>query len=206
MPKTIYEEWMEYGVTTPQRYDSASILMLDFVDFTEMTISEDPAALIAELNDIFTAFDRIVEQFHCERIKTLGDAYIAVCGIPESIPEHAQNIAEVALRFVRYLERRNASNANQWRCRIGLSTGPVIGSIVGVQKYVYDIFGPGINLAARMESLSEPMTISLCDDMAQRLRDGFRLEDRGEVALKGFGVKRRYTLHPRETPRDHYSI
>jgi len=206
MPKTIYEEWKEYGVTTPQRYEAASVLMLDFVGFTEMTISEDPAALVAELNDIFTAFDRIVEQFQCERIKTLGDAYVAVCGIPESIPEHAHKVADVALRFVRYLERRNASQPHEWRCRIGLNTGPVIGSIVGIQKYVYDIFGPGINLAARMEALSEPMEISLCDEMAARIQDRFRLEDRGLVDIKGFGTKRRYALVAPESQRDQYSI
>lgn len=78
MPKTVYEEWRQFGVTTPQRFEDCSLLMLDFVGFTEMAITEDPPALISELNDIFTAFDRIVEQFGCERLKTIGDAYIAV--------------------------------------------------------------------------------------------------------------------------------
>jgi oligopeptide/dipeptide ABC transporter ATP-binding protein len=89
MPKSIYEEMKTFGVTTPQRFDAASVLMLDFVGFTEMTVTQDPAALIAELNDIFTSFDRIAEQFGCERIKTIGDAYVAVAGLPEPSPDHA---------------------------------------------------------------------------------------------------------------------
>nr|NIP87737.1 adenylate/guanylate cyclase domain-containing protein [Gammaproteobacteria bacterium]NIV73449.1 adenylate/guanylate cyclase domain-containing protein [Gammaproteobacteria bacterium] len=151
-------------------------------------------------------FDRIVEQFGCERIKTLGDAYVAVCGIPEPVPDHAQHIAEVALRFVRYLERRNESQTQKWRCRIGLGSDPVIGSIVGVQKYVYDIFGPGVNLAARMEALSDPMEISLSGEMARVLAPKFRVEDQGEVELKGFGVRRRFTLVGAHAGSDAYNI
>ncbi|MDD9907581.1 MAG: hypothetical protein OXT06_28735, partial [Rhodospirillaceae bacterium] len=138
MPKTVYEELKTFGVTTPTKYENASVLMLDFVGFTDMAISQDPAGVISELNDIFTAFDRIMEQFGCERIKTVGDAYMAVSGIPEPTPEHAQNIARVAVLILRYLERRNEAHKNQWRCRIGINSGPLIGSIVGVQKYVYD--------------------------------------------------------------------
>ena len=193
MPKTIYEEWKQFGITTPQRYE-ASILMLDFVDFTEMSLSRDPPALISELNDIFTGFDRIVEQFGCERLKTIGDAYIAVCGVPEPTPEHPRNIANVALRMIRYLKRRNMAHSHTWQCRIGINTGPVVGSIVGIQKYVYDIFGPGANLAARLEALSRPMEITLCEDMARHLREEFHFTPRGEAELKGFGRKRIFSL------------
>ena len=193
MPKTIYEEWKQFGITTPQRYE-ASILMLDFVGFTEMSLSRDPPALISELNDIFTGFDRIVEQFGCERLKTIGDAYMAVCGVPEPVPEHPRNIANVALRMIRYLKRRNLAHSQTWECRIGINTGPVVGSIVGIQKYVYDIFGPGTNLAARLEALSQPMEITLCEDMYRHLRDEFHMSARGEVELKGFGRKRIFSL------------
>lgn len=200
MPKRVYEELKTFGVTTPQRFDSASVLMLDFVDFTDMAVVQDPAALIAELNDIFSAFDRIAEQFGCERIKTIGDAYMAVCGVPEPVPEHAQIIAKVALLFVRYIERRNASHTERWECRIGINSGPVIGSIVGIQKYVYDIFGPGVNLASRMETMSEPMEITLCEDMYDLIRSDFRFEERGVEEIKGFGKKRLYTLKGESRP------
>ena len=194
MPRSVYEEWKTFGVTTPQRFDAAAVLMLDFVGFTEMAISSDPTALIAELNDLFTAFDRIVEQFGGERIKTLGDAYIAVCGIPESGPDDGLNIARIALRLVHYLERRNAQHGQPWRCRVGINLGPVIGSVIGVQKYVYDVFGPGVNLAARMEQLADPMEILLCNELQPVLRGEFHLEERGEVQVKGFGSRRIWAL------------
>jgi len=194
MPRSIYEELKDYGTTTPQRFDDATVMMLDFVDFTEMAISQDPAGLIAELNDIFSAFDRIVELFGCERIKTIGDAYMAVSGVPEETPEHAQNVARVALRMKRYLEKRNAAHAEQWLGRIGINSGPVIGSIVGIQKYVYDIFGPGVNLAARMEQVAQPMTITLCENTFELLKDEFVCTEIGEAEIKGFGVQKLYQL------------
>jgi class 3 adenylate cyclase len=96
--------------------------------------------------------------------------------------------------MLRYLTRRNASHKLQWRARIGINSGVVICSIVGVQKYVYDIFGPGVNLAARMESFSEPMTITLCEDMHNLIRSEFDLTEIGEADIKGFGKKRLYRL------------
>lgn len=194
MPKTIYEEWRQFGVTAPQRYDNASILILDFVGFTEMAVTEDPSALISELNDIFSAFDRIVEQFGCERLKTVGDAYIAVSGIPEETPDHASNVAGVALRILHFLRRRNATHQQAWRCRIGLATGPVVGSIVGIQKYVYDIFGPGMNLAARLEVVAEPMEIVLHEEMRRLLDPAFIVEEIGLTEIRGFGRKRLFRL------------
>lgn len=187
MPRTVYEEMKNFGTTTPARFESASVMMLDFVGFTDMAISRDPSALIAELNDLFSAFDRIVELFGCERIKTIGDAYMAVSGLPEAQSDHAHNIAKVALRIRRYLERRNAAHPEQWLCRIGIGTGPLIGSVVGIQKYVYDIFGPAVNLAARMEAASEPMTITLCEETRKLIEKEFLFTERGEFDIKGFG-------------------
>ena len=186
MPRQVYDEFRTFGVTTPQRYDAVSVILLDFVGFTEMSVSRDPALLIAELNDIFTSLDRIAEQYGCERIKTMGDAYLAVCGLPEPNPEHARTAAKVALLFVRYLERRNESSPQKWLCRIGLASGPVVGSVVGIQKYVYDIFGPGVNLAARMEPFAGPMEICLPDSMATILGGEFVLEDIGSHDVRGF--------------------
>mgnify|MGYP001480762737 CR=1 FL=1 len=132
MPKAVYEELKDYGVTTPTRYDKVSVVMLDFVGFTEMTVSSDPAQLVSELNDIFTSFDRIVEQFGCERIKTIGDGYMAESGLPEPNPDHAHNIARAAVLFRRYIRERNRSSQVSWQCRIGVATGPVIGSMIRV--------------------------------------------------------------------------
>ncbi|MET4699141.1 adenylate cyclase [Constrictibacter sp. MBR-5] len=194
MPRSVYEEMKDYGTVTPQRFDHASILMLDFVGFTEMAISREPAAMITELNDIFTAFDRIVELFGCERIKTIGDAYMAVSGLPEASLEHAHNVARAALRMKRYIERRNDAHPETWHCRIGVGTGPVVGSIVGIQKYVYDIFGPGVNLASRIEAVCEPMQILCCAATHALIANDFDCRAQAEVDLKGFGASTLYSI------------
>jgi adenylate cyclase len=200
MPKSVYEEMKDYGTVTPQLFDSATIVMLDFVGHTEKAISRDPGALITELNDIFNVFDRITELFGCERIRTVGDAYMAVSGLPETTPEHAHNVARAALRMLRYIERRNSAHMEAWHCRIGINSGPVIGSLVGVQKYVYDIFGPGVNLAARMETLSEPMRITISENTYQIIKDDFQCSERGAFEVKGFDTVNLYYLE-REMPK-----
>lgn len=168
--------------------------MIDFVGHTEMAVARDPAALVTELNDIFTVFDRITDMFGCERIRTVGDAYVAVSGLPEPSPEHAHNIARVALRMLRYIERRNSAHPEAWHCRIGINSGPVIGSLVGIQKYVYDIFGPGINMASRMETLSEPMRVTISESTYQLIKNDFECTERGEFEVKGFGMSKLYFL------------
>jgi len=199
MPKSVYEEMMDYGTVTPQLFNDATILMIDFVGHTEMSVARDPAVLVTELNDMFTVFDRITDQFGCERIRTVGDAYVAVSGLPEGTPDHAHNVARVALRMLRYIERRNAAHPEAWHCRIGINSGPVIGSLVGIQKYVYDIFGPGINMASRMETLSEPMKITISESTYELIKNDFICAERGEFEVKGFGMNKLYFLE-REYP------
>lgn len=194
MPKAVYEEMRDYGTVTPQLFNDASILMIDFVGHTEMDIAKDPTSLVTELNDIFNVFDRITDMFGCERIRTVGDGYMAVSGLPEPSMEHAHNIARVAIRMRRYIERRNSAHAEEWLCRIGINSGPVVGSLVGVQKYVYDIFGPGVNMAARMETISEPMQITISESTYQLIKDDFVCSERGEFEIKGFGLNKLYFL------------
>jgi adenylate cyclase len=199
MPKSVYDEMKDYGTVTPQIFENATILLLDFVNSTEMAISRDPGALVTELNDIFTVFDRICDMFGCERIRTIGDAYMAVSGLPEPSQEHAHNIARVALRMLRYIHKRNSAHHEEWLCRIGIHSGPVIGSLVGVQKYVYDIFGPGVNMAARMESLSEAMQITVSQATCDLIQEDFQLTSRGLFDIKGFGEQEVHFLE-RELP------
>ena len=194
MPRAVVEEMKDFGSVAPQRFESASVLLLDFVDFTDMTVARELGALVSELNDIFSAFDRIVELFGCERMKTIGDACMAVAGIPAEADDHAEAIARVALRMRRYLEKRNASHPEPWLGRMGIHSGPVVGSIVGVQKYVYDIFGPGVNLASRLEAIADPMQILLSRETFDLIGEQFMLTEQGEVDVKGFGSQRIYSL------------
>jgi adenylate cyclase len=190
MPKSVYEEFKTFGVVSPQLYEDVSVVMLDFIGFTKMVTEVDPNVIVGELNDIFTAFDRISEQFGCERIKTMGDAYLAVAGMPDPNPEHARAVANCAIRFVRYLERRNQTSAIQWRCRVGIATGSVVGSVVGVQKYVYDIFGYAVNLASRLQLFAGPMSIVAHDEMKNSLVEEFSLTDLGHHEVRGLGQMR----------------
>ncbi|MEH6547422.1 MAG: adenylate/guanylate cyclase domain-containing protein, partial [Sneathiella sp.] len=186
MPRSVYEEFKTFGVVTPKLYDPVSVLMLDFVGFTEMAASADPSVTVSELNDIYSAFDRIGEQFGCERIKTIGDAYITVAGLPDPTPDHARAVANTALRFIRYLDRRNQGHPNQWRCRIGIASGSVVGSVVGIQKYVYDIFGPAVNLASRLQECSEAMEITINGPVKEALNEQFLIESSGTRKIRGF--------------------
>jgi adenylate cyclase len=194
MPRSVYEEFKMFGVVTPQLYEPVSVLMLDFAGFADMVASADPSVTVSELNDIYSAFDRIGEQFGCERIKTIGDAYITVAGLPDPTPDHGSAAANVAIRFVRYLERRNQSHPNQWRCRIGLANGSVVGSVIGIQKYVYDIFGPAVNLASRLQEYSDPMQISVQHELALALRNQFEIESLGEKDIRGFSQQEVWRL------------
>lgn len=187
MPRSVYEEYKTFGVVTPQLYRKVSVLMLDFVGFTDFTEKNDPTVTLGELNDIFTAFDRISEQFGVERIKTIGDAYLAVSGMPEPAPDHATAVANCAVRFLRYLERRNRSHRFKWEARIGLGSGAAVGSVVGVQKYVYDVFGPAVNMAARLQVFAHPMKIAAPLEMKPDLIDGFQVDEIGSYDIKGLG-------------------
>jgi class 3 adenylate cyclase len=187
MPRSVYEEFKTFGVVTPQLYRDVSVLFLDFVGFTDFAENNDPTVTLGELNDIFTTFDRISEQFGCERIKTIGDAYLAVAGMPEPAPDHAVAVANCAVRFLRYLERRNQSHRFKWQARIGLASGSVVGSVVGVQKYVYDVFGPAVNLASRLQMFARPMAIVAPAAMKYDLIDEFQIGELGYHEIKGLG-------------------
>ncbi|MBF9033223.1 adenylate/guanylate cyclase domain-containing protein [Rhodobacterales bacterium HKCCE2091] len=170
MPRTAYEEFKSFGVVEPRLFEDVSVLSADFEGFGEMLTAHDPALIVSELNDIFTAFDRIGEQFGCERIRTMGDSYFAVAGVPDPVSDHAAAIAGTAERFLRYIERRNENRTLPWRIRIGVASGPVIGSVVGVQRYVYDVFGPAVSAASYMRQAAGAMSIR-ADGMTSGLID-----------------------------------
>ena len=186
MPSTVYEEWKQHGLAMPVKND-ASVLMMDFVGFSTICMERDPSDLIGEMNDIFAAFDKICEHFNCERIKTLGDSYIAVSGLPVADDNHIDNIARAALSFLHYIGRRNQDAENKWHLRIGLASGPIIGSIVGIQKFVFDVFGMPVNLAARLETISDEDQITVPLAFAEALGDGYAYVNQRVENVKGIG-------------------
>ncbi|MEM6848792.1 MAG: adenylate/guanylate cyclase domain-containing protein [Pseudomonadota bacterium] len=161
MPRPAYEEYKTFGAVSPQRSDGVGVVVLQFADF-EARVAEGPtAALVGEINEIFSAFDRIGEQFGCERVKTTGDQYMAVVGLLEPGDDHAAAAWQTAHRFLRFLTRRNETHPSQWQARVGVAGGAVIGSVVGTQRYVYDVFGPAVTRATVLAQKARPQEILL---------------------------------------------
>jgi adenylate cyclase len=189
MPRSVYEEYRTFGVVTPRLYTGVSVLTIDFEGFGRLAETLDPGVVVSELNDIYTAFDRIGEQFGCERIKTIGDMYVTVAGVPDPLDDHAGAAAGAAIRFLRYLARRNESHPTAWRGRIGAASGTVIGSVVGVQKYLYDVFGPAVTRAQRLRLVAEPMSVVADGSIAALLDDRFAFTPLGSRDLGGEPVE-----------------
>lgn len=177
MPRTAYEEFKSFGSVEPKLFDSVSVISVDFEGFSEALARNEAALVVSELNDIFTAFDRIGQQFGCERIRTMGDSYFAVAGVPDPVRDHAASASSAAERFLRYIERRNESHSLKWNVRIGMASGMVIGSVVGVQKYVYDVFGPAVSKASQMRLDAEPMTIKADASISGLIDQGAAFEE-----------------------------
>ncbi|MCG8572597.1 MAG: response regulator [Spirochaetes bacterium] len=195
LPSKVASDLKETGKSDPQSFENVTIFFSDLVDFTNKSAKMEPKLLLDELNDLFTHFDEIIEKNHCERIKTIGDAYLAVCGIPEKNPEHAINIINAALEILNYLKERNINSQQQWELRIGIHTGKVVGGIVGVKKYIYDIFGDSINTASRMESYSEKMKINISEETYKLIHQHYTCQKREPIEVKGKGKLNMYFLN-----------
>lgn len=192
LPQSVAEDLKRTGRTTPESFENVTVFFSDIVNFTELSSALDPKVLIEDLNVIFTAFDNILETNGCERIKTIGDAYLAVCGMPEPNDKHTENIINSAIEIIRYLDDRNRSAPLKWEIRIGIHTGRVVGGVVGVKKYIYDIFGDTINTASRMESCSDPMRINVSEVTYRLVIDKYTFTERGSIEVKGKGGMRMF--------------
>jgi class 3 adenylate cyclase/Flp pilus assembly protein TadD len=192
LPVRVANDLKEKGKTEPESFENVTVYFSDIVGFTHLSTQLEPKVLISELSNIFTAFDNIVEKNQCERIKTIGDAYFCVCGMPEENSHHAENIVQSAIEIIGYLRERNHTSQFKWKIRIGIHTGKVVGGVVGVKKYIYDVFGDTINTASRMESNSEPMKINLSETTYQIIKDKFKVIERGSIPVKGKGEMKMY--------------
>ncbi len=199
LPTRVARELMEKGSCTPQNFPDVTVCFVDIVQFTAAAATLEPEVLLKELNTLFTVFDQIAEANRCERMKTIGDAYLFVCGISEENGQHVQAVADSALAMIVYLIERNRSAALQWQVRIGMHSGPVVGGIVGTKKYLYDIFGDTVNLAARLEELSTPMCINVSSTVYRLLERAFVFSCPLNVEMKGKGLQTTYFLEGRRS-------
>ena len=189
LPNKIIQELKIYGEVKPQSFSNVSLLFSDIVDFTNIASTLTPEFLIRELSEIYSAFDEIVEQHDCQRIKTIGDAYFAASGMPESNPDHAHNMVIVGHSFVRYLVSRNKTAEISWEIRVGIHTGDVVAGIVGTKKYLYDVFGDAVNMTSRVEKASEPMRVNVSSAVYELVKNHYKCIPQGPVLLKGKGKK-----------------
>jgi len=192
LPASVADDLKETGTTTPQSFENVTVCFADIVDFTPISSQHEPVFIISELNELFTAFDDIMERNQCERIKTDGDAYLAVCGMPEENKEHVHNIVQSAIEMVEYLRARSEHSEVKWQMRIGIHSGQVVGGVVGVRKYVYDVFGDTVNTVARMQEHSEPMRINISESAYCLVRDRFSFIEREMISVKGKGRMQMY--------------
>lgn len=194
LPAKVAEDLKKTGRTEPERFENVSILFSDIVGFTSISSTLDPHRLIHELNDIFTRFDAIMDTHGCQRIKTIGDAYFAISGLPDPDPDHAAKIVRAAKDMLVCLEERNRKEELHWEIRVGVHTGPVVGGVVGVKKYIYDVFGDTVNTASRMESNGAPMRINISEQTREALGDLFAFEERDPLPVKGKGLVKMFFI------------
>jgi adenylate cyclase len=183
LPAQIAEELRGRGQVEPRYFEDVTILFTDFVGFTRAT--EDLAAedLVNLLHTYFTAFDRIVDRYGLEKLKTIGDSYMLVGGLPERNPSHPVDAVMAAFEMVKVVEELSSEEA-PWRVRIGIHTGPVIAGVVGIKKFAFDIWGETVNFSSRMESAGAPNRVNMSARTYSRVKDFFECEPRGQVTTK----------------------
>lgn len=185
------------------KYDDASVLFADIAGYTERASQTSPADLVDFLNRLYTEFDRLVEHHGLEKIKTSGDCYMVVSGVPESRPDHLEALACLALNMGDTIAGLTDELGHAVRVRIGIGVGPVVAGVVGTRRFFYDVWGDAVNVASRMESTGELGRIQVPQAVYERLKDTFMFEARGSVEIKGKGKLRTwFLLAQRETSPD----
>ncbi len=187
LPVSIATELQEYGSTLPRRHDAVTVLFTDFVGFTDAASSMPASRIIAELQEIFGAFDAITSECGIEKIKTIGDAYMAIAGAPTSCDDHAYRCVRSGLMMLDYITQRNKIASFKWSLRIGMHTGPAIAGVIGTKRLAYDVWGDTVNIASRMESASEDDRLNISAYTYDLVRDAFACEYRGKIPVKGKG-------------------
>jgi guanylate cyclase len=187
LPKEIAPILKNERRTIADSFEGTSILFADLVGFTSLTAHMAPAEMVNLLNEIFSYFDSLVEKYSVEKIRTIGDNYMVAAGAPRPVPDHAHRLASMALDMLAYLEYRRSSNSFPVDFRIGISSGPVIGGVIGHKKFVYDIWGDAVNIASRMESQGVPGKIQITEPTHRLIHKDFHCERRGTVQVKGRG-------------------
>ncbi|HEY9908194.1 MAG TPA: adenylate/guanylate cyclase domain-containing protein [Thermosynechococcaceae cyanobacterium] len=194
LPETIAKQLKEGESSIADGFAEATVLFADLVNFTKLSEKLPPAQLVAMLNEIFSEFDRLTEKHGLEKIKTIGDAYMVVGGLPVPRADHAEAIAEMALDMQSEVTKFHLRRGYDCNIRIGINTGPVIAGVIGTKKFIYDLWGDTVNIASRMESHGIPGEIQVTEATYDRLKHRYSFESRGLIQVKGKGEMATYLL------------
>jgi class 3 adenylate cyclase/predicted negative regulator of RcsB-dependent stress response len=193
LPQEVAEELKNNDSAEARYFSNVTVLFTDFIDFTTTADRLTPKELVSELHACFKAFDDIMGKYDIEKIKTVGDAYLAVCGLPVEDPLHAEKVVNAALEIREFIKDRKAHLGDTtFDVRIGINSGSVVAGIVGVKKFAYDIWGDTVNTAARMEQNSDAGKINISETTHELVKDKFNFKYRGEIFAKGKGMLKMY--------------
>ena len=199
LPEPIAERLKQEQSAIADYFDCATILFSDIVGFTPLSARMSPIKLVNLLNRMFSQFDQLADRYRLEKIKTIGDAYMVAGGLPVTRPDHAEAVADMALDMQAAMKNFQEEIDENLQIRIGINTGPVVAGVIGIKKFIYDLWGDTVNVASRMESSGIPGRIQVTGDTYQRLKDKYLFEMRGEVAVKGKGEMTTYWLLGRKS-------
>lgn len=202
LPVEIAERLKRGEQVIADRADEVSILFADLVGSTPLSERLTPDEMVSLLNDVFCPFDDLADRIGVEKIKTVGDAYMVVGGLPAWRPDHLEAVAEMALAMRDELARHEVAGLGPLQMRFGIHTGSVVAGVIGKRKFSYDLWGDAVNTAARMESHGVPGEIQVTEEVFQRLRGSYQIESRGLVEIKGKGPMPTYFLRNRMAPID----
>ena len=194
LPPIISERLKNSSEKIADGFHATTILFADIVDFTIFSSKISPHDLVSILNQIFSLFDALTEKYGLEKIKTIGDAYMVASGIPVARDDHVKIMAELALDMKTEIQKFNEQNSYSFQLRIGIHTGEAVAGVIGVKKFIYDLWGDTVNTASRMESTGVPGEIQVSEITHKLLKDTFIFEERGEIEVKGKGLMKTYFL------------
>ena len=194
LPKPIADRLKQNPQSIADSFADVTVLFADLVNFTRLSEQISPTELVEMLNRIFSAFDVLAEKHGLEKIKTIGDSYMVVGGLPMVRPDHAEAIAEMALDMISEIIRFNAEYNEAFNIRLGINTGPVVAGVIGIKKFIYDLWGDTVNTASRMESHGVPGCIQVTEATYKRLHNQYVSEERGVIPVKGKGEMMTYFL------------
>ncbi len=195
LPEAIADRLKHEPGVIADKFEQATILFADLVNFTQISTTMSATKLVYLLNEIFSTFDQLTDKHGLEKIKTIGDAYMVVGGIPIERPDHAEAIAEMALDMLAAIQELNVKLDSNFDIRIGINSGPVVAGVIGTKKFIYDLWGNAVNTASRMESHGIPGSIQVSIYTYELLRDKYEFEERGLIEIKGKGEMRTYFLN-----------